>query len=57
MISNPNSEVRMSKEVRIPKSETAAPQPASGEIELVHSGFGILSDFGLRASDFCSGGR
>jgi len=57
MISNPNSKIRMSKEVRIPKSETATHWLVSGEIELVHSGFGILSDFGLRASDFCSRGH
>jgi len=52
MISNPNSELRMSKEVRIPKSETAARRPEQGEVNLVYSGFGILSDFEVRVSGF-----
>jgi len=57
MISNPNSEFRMSKEVRIPKSETAASWPVAGGMELAYSGFGILSDFELRVSGFCSRGH
>jgi len=56
MISNPNSEIRMSNEVRIPNSETATPRPASEEIKSGHSSFGILSVFMFRASDFVSGG-
>jgi len=54
MISNPNSEIRMSKEVRIPKSETAARRPVQVKVNLVYSGFGILSDFELRVSGFSS---
>jgi hypothetical protein len=57
MISNPNSEIRMSKEVRIPKSESTASWPAGGGIELAYSDFGILSGFGFRVSGFCSRGH
>jgi len=57
MIPNPNAECRMPKEVRIPKSESAAIRPVGGGIELAYSGFGILSDFGFRVSGFCSRGH
>jgi len=57
MISNPNSEIRMSKEVRSPKSESTASWPVGGGIELAYSGFGILSDFGFRILGFCLRGH
>jgi len=52
MISNPNSEIRMSKEVRIPKSETAAGRPVPVKVSWVHSGFAVPLDFELRVSAF-----
>ena len=46
---NPNSEFRIPKEIRSPKSE--AEQPSWPEAVRV-SDFGLLSEFGIRNSDF-----
>jgi hypothetical protein len=54
---NPKSEIRNPKEIRIPKPETSLHaawenSPTSVGQLFRHSGFGLLSDFGIRVSEF-----
>jgi hypothetical protein len=54
---NPKSEIRNPKEIRIPKLETllraaGKNSPTSAGQLFRNSGFGLLSDFGIRVSEF-----
>jgi len=54
---NPKSEILNPKEIRIPKPETplraaGKNHPALARQLFRNSGFGLLSDFGIRVSEF-----
>jgi hypothetical protein len=57
MKTNPKSEIRSPKEIRNPKPETPLRArgknfPALARQLFRNSGFGLLSDFGIRVSEF-----